>query len=363
MKALVVCFMVLWATFSNVSAQTSREEVGISLKNLAVTFHNNPQKADARALPFVDGKLLTGSKEAFGICFAGASAAGPAVEILDKNGSTVKSISNGELLSAKGSSVVAFPAGKGAGQPRWMVTSYNLDLPTGKARLLVKALATGNPDGDQQLVVTFALQSETAAALALRLSLPVSGAVETQGKGFMLEPKTGASAIAAAVYPGSATVGGSRNLLAVTTKPVALESNKEAAVVWMVFDGFSGTSKNAAREQAAAALRQGRIAEGDPKVVIVTMVNKQSTQPGDTVTYNIVCKNVGNADATDVALRSPVSDGTNCLEESVTSDGGNASFTRSGSALRGSVKSIAWSFPAPLKPGEERMVGFKVRVQ
>ena len=93
--------------------------------------------------------------------------------------------------------------------------------------------------------------------------------------------------------------------------------------------------------------------------MVVSATDKQSSQPGDTVTFMVVCANIGAAAANDVALSNPIPDGMQYLEGSATSDECAVSMDRSATG----VKKISWAFPKPVEPGGERVVGFKVRVQ
>jgi uncharacterized repeat protein (TIGR01451 family) len=88
-----------------------------------------------------------------------------------------------------------------------------------------------------------------------------------------------------------------------------------------------------------------------------------ASRPGDTVSYNVVCQNIGTADAADVALSNPVPQGVQFLEGTATQDGTTASFERIGTGVTGAVQKITWKLARPLKPGEERKVAFKARVR
>jgi uncharacterized repeat protein (TIGR01451 family) len=163
------------------------------------------------------------------------------------------------------------------------------------------------------------------------------------------------------VYPGSATVEAGKSTVVLASAPVALEGSREKALLWLVMDGVASRTPGSARGQAASVLQQKRFGERDPRIVVVSSTDKQSTQPGDVVTYNVVCRNIGTADAADVTLSNPVSPGMQYQEGSATSDESSVSFDRTN--IGGPVKNINWTFTTPIKPGEERLVSFRVQVQ
>ncbi len=358
MKSPIVLLICVCFALTTAHAQQVSDSVAVNFKGLTVAFYSNPQSADAKLLPLIDGRTGTSGKDRFGLCFGGTSASAKALEFLDDNGQVLKIISVGELLAGKGNGLALLPEPSNDSQQRWTQKAYSVDLPKGKVRLLLKALATGDASSEQQMVVTFALKSDVATSLALRASLPITGNVDPGNKGLLLSPKSGSGAIALSVYPGSSSVGVSKSLATLTSAPVSLEAGRESAVLWMVVDGFGGAAATA-KEQAARALREKRFNEGDPRIVVVSSTDKPSTQPGDFVTYSIVCRNIGTGDATDVTLSNPVSPGVQYQEGSVVTDGAIVSFEPTG----GAVRNIRWRFDEPIKPGDERLVSFKVQVK
>jgi uncharacterized repeat protein (TIGR01451 family) len=358
MKSPFVVIFLLCTVLTCAFAQQAQEGVAADFKGVSITFHGNPQAADAKLLPLIDGKA--GSKERFGISFGGVTPSGKAVEILDKDGTVLKSISIGELLAGKGEgfALVAQPAGPS--QARWLEKSYLVDLPQGKVQFSMKALVTGDTPSDRHLVVTLSLKSDVTMALAIRASLPVNGLAETNGKGFLLSSKAGTATIAVAIYPGSSALASSKSQVTITSPTVSLESGKESGALWLVMDGVTGNSASSTKQQAIKILKEKRFGESDPRIVVVSNADRPTTQPGEIVTYSVVCKNIGTADATDVTLSNPVSDGMQYLEGSATSNGSTVSFEPGGAAS--AVKKINWRFHDPIRPGEERQVSFKVRV-
>jgi len=272
----------------------------------------------------------------------------------------LKTISIVELVAGKGEGFALIPREAATPQSRRIENTYSLDLPIGKVQLLMKALATGDTPADRHLVVTFSLKSDAVATLVLRASLPVTGAAETSNKGFILASKSGTAAVAVAVYPGSSTVASSKSQVTVTSRQVSLEAGKESAILWLVMDGVTASTVAATKQQATKLLNDTRFGESDPRIVVVSSTDKATTQPGEIITYSVVCRNIGTGDATDVTLSNPVPEGMQYLEGSATSNGCTVSVDPIGAGT--GVKNIHWTFPASIRPGEERQVSFKVRV-
>jgi uncharacterized repeat protein (TIGR01451 family) len=356
MKSPFVLVVLLGALLTGAYAQQSRDVVTVDFKGVPVTIYSDSRSADARLLPLLEGKT---GKERFGICFGGVNPSAKAIEILDKDNRVLKSISVGDLLAGKGSGFTLVPHPGTSSDPLRMEKTYAVDLPNAKVHLVVHALATGGSSKEQHLVLTFALKSDEVTTFALRASLPVSGNALAAGKGFVVTPKNGPAAIAAAVYPGSVTVTAAKSLVTLTTPPVSVEGPSEAAFLWMVIDGVSASSASKARDQASALLRESRFAERDPHIVVVSSTDKTNMQPGEIVTYALVCQNIGTGDATDVTLSNPVSEGMEYVLGSATAEGCKLSLEPSSTAVR----KISWKFGAPVKPGEQRQVTFKVRVK
>ncbi len=359
MKSPLLFVILLCVALTGAYSQQAQESVASDFKGVTVAFHSDPQRADAKLLPLIDGKTGAGSKERFGLCLGTVSASGNVLEILNKDGLVLKSISIGELLTGKGSGFALLSQPPAGSQSRWIEKRYAVDLPKGKVQLLLKALATGDASSDQHLIVTFALKSDVPATLALRASLPVAGILETSDKGFVLASKSGAAAIAASVYPGTAGIRATKSLVTLTSGTTSLDGLQESALLWLVLDGVSSSAAGTAKQQALKILSEKRFPESDPRVVVVSSTDKPTTQPGEIVTYTLVCRNIGTGDATDVALSNPVSEGTQYVEGSATSDGCSLSFGSSGNTVR----QIHWTFHVPIKPGQERQVSFKVQVK
>jgi uncharacterized repeat protein (TIGR01451 family) len=356
MKHIVLVLALFWACAGTLEAQQTGKGIAVEFKQLTVAFHGDPRQADAKLLPLVDASLATGSKERFGLGFG--TAGEKVFEILDKGGVVLKSISSTELLGGKGT----FSAGKWGATSRRMERISSVDLPKGKVQIIVRALATGDGKAgsdDQHLVVTFGLKADAALTLALRVSLNALGNLEPGNNGFVVTPKTGSAAVGAAFSPASASLAAGKGKVVMTSAPLVLDGASESPAFWLVFDGMTASTPASAKAAALQTVKEKRISTSDPHVVVVSATDKQSSQPGDTVTYMVVCANIGAAGASSVALSNPIPDGMQYLDGSATSEGSVVSMDRSAAG----VKKISWVFPKPVEPGGERVVSFKVRVR
>jgi uncharacterized repeat protein (TIGR01451 family) len=356
MKQFVLVLALFWICTGTLDAQQSGKGVAVAFKQLTVAFHGDPRQADAKLLPLVDASLASGTKEKFGLGFG--TAGEKVFEILDKSGVAIKSISSAELFGGKGT----FSPGKWDATSRRMERISSVELPNGRVQIIMRALATGDGtpgSADQHLVVTFGLKADAPVTLELRVSLSALGNVESGNNGFVLTPKAGSAALSAAFYPATAKVSAGKGKVVMTSTSVVLDGSSESPAFWLVIDGMTASAPAGAKSAAQQALKEKRISASDPHVVVVSATDKQSSQPGDTVTYTVVCANIGVAGAANVTISNPIPDGTQYLDGSATSEGCVVSMDRSAAE----VKKISWAFAKPVEPGGERVVSFRVRVR
>jgi uncharacterized repeat protein (TIGR01451 family) len=356
MKKSLFILALVWACVASMQAQQPGKGIAVDFKQLTVAFHGDPKQSDPHFLPLIDARLGSGGNERFGLSFGKMS--DKTFEILDKNGAVLKSLSTGDLLDGKGGSSLS--AGTGNATSRRMERICSVDLPNGKVQIIVRALATGDAktgSNDQHLVLTLGLKASASMSLALRASFSVLGTAEGGNHGFVLTPKAGSAAVSAALYPSAAGVSSGKGKVVVTSAPVVLDGVMEAPAFWLVIDGASGPAD--AKAAALLTLKEKRFGADDPHVVVVSAADKQTSQPGDTVTYMVICSNIGTSSASNVALSNPIPEGTQYLDGSATPGGSAISFDRSGSV----VQKIKWTFSTPVEPGGERVVSFRVRVR
>jgi uncharacterized repeat protein (TIGR01451 family) len=360
MKNFVVVLALFWAYAGPVEAQQPGKKVAVEFKQLTVAFQGTPRQADARLLPLVDASLASGPKERFGLGLFSASAGEKVFEILDKGGVVLKSISSAELLGGKGD--ISLSSGRWDATSRRMERVSSVNIPNGKVRIFVRALATGDVkagSGEQHLVVTFGLKADAPVTLSLRVTLSALGNVDPGVNGFVVTPKAGSAALSSAFHPATASVSAGQGKVVMTSAPLALDGASESPAFWLVIDGVTASGQAAAKAAALLALKEKQSAANDPRVVIVSATDKQNSLPGDTVTYMVVCANIGSSGASDVTVSNPIPDGMLYLDGSVISEGSAVTMDRSASG----VKKISWAFSKPLEPGGERVVSFKVRVR
>jgi uncharacterized repeat protein (TIGR01451 family) len=99
-----------------------------------------------------------------------------------------------------------------------------------------------------------------------------------------------------------------------------------------------------------------------PELAAVTIPNKKSVTPGDTIEYTIYYHNIGTAPGADVTINNPIPAHTGYVENSATGDGSTISYTREKVSLPkiGAITGVAWNFKDAIYPGEERTAKFKV---
>ena len=323
-------------------------------------------QGDAAVLPFIEGRALTGSKERFGIIFRTSQGTSAVIEILDETGKTIKTVSLNEFLGKTTSEGVKLLSNTVSGENHSAETIHEVVLPTGTAKLITRALLTGdknNAKTPEQLVVTFSLLSDNASNVSLRLLLPIEGSSEGEKNGVILMGKSSASAIALSVMPGDENIAVQKNILSI--KSPVIKFSGETPMLWLIARGVNGTSQNASKALAGEIVAASEKTKGDPNVVVVNMATKTNAQPGDTVMYTLICKNIGSGDATNVLLSNPVPNGTVYLEGSATGEGTDMSFDRGTTtpAQSGAVTVVRWKLKDALKGGKEQIVTFKVIVQ
>lgn len=351
MKRLLIFGGVFTQLVAQALGVSKPSNVGLKYKNFSLAFVHHAH-SDAKVLPLIDG---VAGKERFGIHFTSADRSLPMIEILDASNAVVKSLSVNDIL---GKGVELLPSS--SAKPRRVASSYSLQLPQGGAQLMVKAIATGDESSsDQQLVITFALKSNSAMNAALRLTLPYSGVAEAASSpqtGFVLTPKSASVAIAAAAFPQTSNVKVEKSKLLIacphkTTSPFA-----ETAMLWLVIKGVSSSSDTDAKTQALKVIHDNTLGSDEPRLVVVNAADKQQLAQADTASYTLVCANIGTGEATDVVLGNPIPKGARYVEGSATTDGAVLGVD----ANNADQQNLRWMLSAPLKPGDERIVSFKV---
>lgn len=342
--------LIILAVVGSMTAMAAQKPSNVSLKykNFSLAFVHHVQ-GEAKLLPLIDG---VAGKERFGVHFSGAERSTPMVEILDASNAVVKSLSVNDIL---GKGVELLPSS--SRKPRRLASSYPVQLPQGEALLILKAIATGDElSGDQQLVVTFVLKSNNAVSAALRVTLPYSGVAEGVSNGFVLTPKSGSAAIVASAFPHATQAKAEMNKLTITSAPKITSPSTETAMLWLVIKGVTSSSPTDAKTQARKVIQDNTLGSDEPKLVVVNTADKEQLAQADTASYTLVCANIGTGEATDVVLGNPIPKGARYVEGSATTDGSVFGVD----ARNADEQNLRWMLSAPLKPGDERIVSFKV---
>jgi uncharacterized repeat protein (TIGR01451 family) len=347
-----------------VAIATSAEKqnaVSVKYKNVSVSFVPQPLKVDSKLLPMIDATMSTANKERFGIHLGGLPVSTTILEILDANEAVVKAISVNDMVG-KGISREGDILPANGTKLRRAANTYKVRLPQGEAELIVRAIATGDePANDQQLVLTFALKTTNPCDVALRLRLPFSGNGEASTNGFVILTKSGAGALAASVVQ-SKLVTVDKSTVVITSVPKTLVASQEIALLWLVIKGVStssGASPTDAKTQALRVITDHARVADQPDLVIVNTADKERLGKTDTTQYSIVCANIGTGDATQVVVGNPIPKGARYIAGSATSEGAQLKEEKENAE----VQNLKWTFSAPLKPGAEKIVSFKVVLQ
>ncbi len=359
----MVVFLVVGSSF--LFGQKAQQGLTMSYGQFNVSY-TAQQQNDAVVLPFIEGKSLTGSKERFGILFRASQGTSALIEILDETGKTIKTVALNEFLGKTSSEGVKLLSNTISSGNRTAETVHEVALPTGTVKLITRALVTGDKNNSktpEQLVVTFSLASDKGQNLALRLLLPFEGSAGIEKNGVILSGKSSTSVIALSIMPGAENVSVLKNMISIKSPAKTLSG--ETPMLWLMARGANAASQSASQALAAEIIANSEKAKADPNIVVVNMVSKPNAQPGDTVTYTLICKNIGDGDATNIQLSNPVPNGTVYLEGSATGEGTEISVDRETAtpAESGAATLLRWKLKDALKGGKELTVTFRVVVQ
>jgi uncharacterized repeat protein (TIGR01451 family) len=361
-----VLLLVLFAVFgvAGLDAQQSKKGAVVEYSQFALSAFPQPNASAAQAAVFLGGRLEKGKKELFGLTLG--TSPSPAIEFLDAGNKVVKSLSAGDLLgkSSVGAKLLR-TSGDEMGARSEAV--YEIAFPQGKSEFTIRSLASAAAQGSKaKIVMSFSLKGNRGDVAGIRIALPVEGQATAQENGFIIGSKTLAADFSVAVFPKPKSVTAEKNILTIIGAVASgAQSNSEQPLLWMIVEGSSASNPAAAKTEAAASLKTNAQYAADPNLVIVTTANKVNTTPTDTVTYVLVCTNIGLGNATDVVLSNPIPAGTTYLEESATGAGTEIILERENASApqRGAVKTVKWKLTEPLMPGAEKIVSFKIIIR
>jgi uncharacterized repeat protein (TIGR01451 family) len=362
MKRILTASVLCLVIATSLRAGQAIPSVSAIAQQVSITMFGQPQKAEAKILPFVEGQLMSGKRERFGVQFGGVPTTTTVIEILGPGNNVIKTMSLNELLG-NGSNGAITTRPSSVMNARRVETQYDIPTPGGPLQLIIRGIVTGDDEGSaggQQLLVTFSLKGTSSVPAGLRVTLPVTGSAEPGDHGFIVLPKAGGVALGASVFPYGATTSIKNNRVVLTSPTASIPPNRDVANLWFVIASFAGS---APKVEAGKWLAESAPAVDDPRVVVVSSADKKATQPRDTVTYTLIFANIGTGTASDVSLSNPIPKGTWYLAQSATSNGFTVSFSHAGGAGSSEVTAITWKTPQPVLAGEERIVSFKVIVR
>lgn len=362
MKLAILVLAILLAESAR-PAEKKPISVGVKYKNMSVSFVQQPTVADPKLLPLIDG--VSGSaKDRVGIHFGSTFPTTPVLEVLDAHANVLQTLSMNDVIG-KGVSKEdkLLPSGNHA-KPRRCESVYTVRVGQHEADVVIKAIATGDEGAvDQRLVVTFALKTKLSIAAALRLKLPITGTAEEAGGHVIITSQLGTVALAAAVFPSDKTLRVEKSRVVISSAPRTTEPGEETPLLWLVIRGVSSSSPTDAKSQAQLAVQENVSTGDEPRLVVVNAADKERLAQADTASYSVVCTNIGTGEASNVVLGNPIPKGTKYIEGSATTAGMQFSVEQKSDVQSGATQNLKWTLLQPLKPGEERIVSFKVVVQ
>jgi|GEM_PF-2677582 len=360
----VLCAMFTFGQKKPVQRQVQKPVASQQQKQSALSISDKQCELTYSPQAFLEAKTTVGAKERFGLIFKNSLGKNLFAEIIDAGGKVVESITLNEYLS--GSKKVKLISTKVSSDGRTSEVVHEIASSIGTLQLLTRGLRAGDKTsttGIETIVLTFSLSAPSEQMLGLRLLLPVEGTAEVKEKGVILSGKTATSVIAVSVLPTTEQIEYQKNILSI--KSSSTQIKKSTPVVWLVASVVTNVSLTAAKTAAVARLVSTATAAQEPNLVIVNTVSKNDAQPGDTVTYQLTCKNIGLGDATNIQLTNPIPVGTVYIEGSATTDGADVVVERENAPppQASSAKNIKWTLKEALKSGQEFTVEFKVAIR
>jgi uncharacterized repeat protein (TIGR01451 family) len=151
----------------------------------------------------------------------------------------------------------------------------------------------------------------------------------------------------------------------VTTNKITLTSGQQSELLVISVYGTSTVFKKYIAQQSKIIQDYVQTHRTAPELAAVTVTDKKSAAPGDTITYTIIYHNIGTAPAADIVITNPIPANMLYVENSARGEGSDITVEREPVALpkMGIVKSLSWNFKNAIYPGEERSVSYKVVLQ
>ncbi len=229
--------------------------------------------------------------------------------------------------------------------------------------------------GSKKIQLSFALQSTSALKVKVRLYGKVEGTISQSPNGFVITNNEPLTQLKPALLF-QAIVGVPIKLdikkekqqsFILTSNSVSLEPNQKTKVLSFDIVGSTISFAKYIPQQIENVKNYYAGRKTTPSVAIVTVSEKPSTTPKDTMTYVIYYHNIGTAPATDVNINGQIPGGTSYLEGSAEAEFKEVSISFERKEVKppaiGEVISLKWNDKQEIKSGEERWVRYKVVVR
>ena len=357
MKKIIFVIIAIVASLSITIAQQKQASIAISFPQHLVEFFALPTSAHATLLPLIQAKTKNG--DVFGINFQGVDGTAPFIELLDASGKVMKAITVNDFLGKSSGKGIKLISSMMAGSGNKSENVYEITSSQGKYSLIVSSLATANTSTKEtpaKLLIRIVLKNTPSIISSAHIILPFDGNAETKATGFIIFGKKSTQPIVTTIYPKAEKLVVEKKNISLVTK--ILKTTNETLLLFLSVDCAN------TKEEALATL-QSIDQKTENNIAIVNISNKATAEPSDTITYQIICTNIGNGSVSDIVITNPVSAGARYLDGSAVGDDTQITFERSSSAAPqvGAVKTIKWKLSKSLNVGEEKIVTFKVVIQ
>lgn len=357
MKKLLLVIIAVLTGLSVNEAQQRKASIAISFPQHSLEFFAKPANASVSVLPLIQAK--TNSGDVFGINFQGVPGTAPFIELIDVNGKIVTTMTVNDFLGKSTGKGIRLISSTIAGSGNKSENIYEIASSQQKYSLVVSSLTTSDRSTKEipaKLLMRIVAKNIPATISSARIILPVDGIAETNANGIIITGKKSTQPIYMSIFPKAGRLNLEKKSVSIGT--TLLKTSNESLLFFLSFDCVN------TKEEASAALQAIDQSKAN-NISIVTVSNKTTAEPADTVTYQVICTNIGKGDVSDIIVTNPISAGTRYLDGSAVGEDTQISFDRSSAVAPqvGEVKTIKWKLSKSLNIGEEKIVTFKVIVQ
>ena len=357
MKKVLLVIIVFAFNVTMTFAQQKQTSVAISFPQNIVEYFAQPASAKAPLLPLIQAKSKSG--ELFGVNFQGVDGNSSFIELLDSTGKAVKAVTVNEFLGKSSTKGVKLVSSTIAGSGNRSENVYEITTTQGKFSLIASSLATAvrsTKETPAKLFVRMILKDAPGTIYSAHIILPVEGTAEIKSGGFIISGKKSTQPMVSTVYPKADKVLIEKKNVSITTKSIKV--GNESLLLFLTID-----CANTKDEGTAALLSYDQ--KNEINISIVNVSNKTTARPGDTISYQIICTNIGSGSASDIVITNPIAAGAQYLDNSAEGVDTEISFDRNAAATPalGEAKMIKWKLTKNLNVGEEKVVSFKVLIK